>query len=170
MIGYISRQIKSDLTKLGIYQVIGGSMGVLMVAWLGMPRKLDLLTMLGIIMLAFFCYSIFCGILCLQKKESALRHSQINHYLQLICFGISGFAYQYASGVYLVVGLDLTDSFIAKFGVGISHFVLHVNSDTDQIVVKLNIVALILIFWIDKLTKKVKAEKALHLVSAFGEN
>ncbi len=168
----ISKEIQSDLSKLGMYQIAGGGVGVLMVLW-GMYNS-EALTGLTILifgfMLVFFGYSIYCGIICITEKKNALGHSLANQLLQVLGFAIVGFAFKYAAGLYLTIGLDLTESFNLKFGTGISKFELNFNKEVDRVELDYNLVALGLIFWIEKLRKKVKTEIEFRQVASMGES
>ena len=119
--------------------------------------------------LLFFAYSIFCGTLCLKTKKNALGHSLTNQILQVIGFAIMGFAFNYVSGLYLTIGLDLTDSIKLDFGAGISKFDFNLNNEKDRLEVDFNLVAFAVIFWINKLMKKVKEEAIIIQTSSIGK-
>jgi hypothetical protein len=168
----ISEEVKSSLVKLGIYQVIGGAIGTLLILWsVFTGSSLTGLTLLVyVFMLLFFGYSIFCGVLCLKAKQNALRHSIINQLMQVFGFAVLGFAFKYIAGLYLTVGLDLTESFEISFGAGISKFDFLFNKEADRIEIDFNLVAIILVYCISKLFKKVKAEYETSQVSSIGQN
>ena len=160
----LSDETKSALTKLGLYQLIGGAFGVLFTLWAtftidGIPSSAYAGLMLVILI---FSYSVFCGILCLKENKNALGHSLANQLLQVIQFSAFGLLYEYAAGVYMTVGLDLTESFQFSFSAGFSSISLNLNGDRDLLELKFNIVAIILVFWIDKLIKKVKEEALIR--------
>jgi hypothetical protein len=119
-------------------------------------------------MLLFFAYSFFCGVLCIKQKSNALAHSLINQFLQLIGFAFFGFAFAYVAGFYLSVGLDLSSSIEIKFGAGISKFDFNINREHERTEINFNIVELGLIYWIDKLSTKIKAEKTNTEIASIG--
>jgi hypothetical protein len=167
----ISKKAESDLTKLGLYQIIGGGVGILIIIW-GIYKAqvfTGLIVLIYLFVLLFFAYSIFCGSLCLKTKENALRYSLINQILQVIGFAMMGFAFKYVAGFYFTIGLDLTDSITFGFGAGISKFDFNFNTENDRLEVDFNIVALALIYWIDKLMKKAKDEIAIAAASSIGD-
>lgn len=167
----ISKETESDLTKLGLYQIVGGAVGILIIIW--SIYKTQLLTGLTVLIylfiLLFFAYSIFCGTLCLKTKKNALGHSLTNQILQVIGFAMMGFAFKYVAGFYLTIGLDLTDSVSFGFGAGISKFDFNFNNEKDRLEVDFNLVAFAIIYWIDKLMKKVKEEAAIRQASSIGD-
>lgn len=167
----ISKETESDIIKLGLYQIIGGVVGMLTIFWemyrIGLMSGLSVLVYLLIIL--FFAYSIFCGILCLKTNENALKYSLANQILQVISFSIMGFAFKYVAGFVLTIGLDLTNSIEFNLGVGISKFKFDFNSLSQRLEVDLNLIAFALIYWIDKLMKKVKEEAEIRQVSSIGQ-
>jgi hypothetical protein len=164
-------KIKSDILKIGWYQVIGGGIGALMILYaLFTTAEFPGLSMLiYFFMFLFFAYSIFCGTLCLKNRDNALTHSLINQCLQVIGFAFFGFAFAYVAGVYVSIGLDLSNSINMKFNIGISKFDFNINRETERAEVNLNLVAFGLIYWIDKLMKKIKKEKTIFEIASVGQ-
>ena len=167
----ISKETESAITKLGIYQIIGGSLGILIILWsmYKSPFFTGLTILIYLLILLFFAYSIFCGTLCLKTKSNALKHSLINQLLQLIGFAMLGFAFKYVAGIYFTVGLDLTEAFKLDFGVGISKFDFNINKENERFEIDLNLVALVLVLWIDKLIKKRKNDIEIRKLSSIGQ-
>ena len=166
----ISKETKADLIKLGLYQIAGGIIGILIIAWgiYKTPLLTGLTGLLYIFILSFFAYSIFCGTLCLKLRKHALRHSLVNQFLQLIGFAIMGFAFRYVAGFYLSIGLDLTETIKFDFGAGISTFTFNINNEAERLEVNLNLIAFGLIFWVDNRLKKVRAETEIKEIASIG--
>lgn len=166
----ISKEIESDLTKLGLYQIAGGAIGLLIILWsiYKSPLLTGLTILVYLFILLFFSYSIFCGISCLKSKKNALRHSLTNQILQVIGFAMMGFAFKYVAGFYLTIGLNLTDSIKFGFDAGISKLDFNFNNEEDRLEFDFNLVAFALIYWIDKLMKKVKEEAVIRQISSIG--
>jgi hypothetical protein len=143
---------------LGIYQIAGGVMGLTLTGiLLGNQTSLQGLVLLIIFFaIALYIYSAFCGIQLIRKRQNGLLHSSINQYLQLISFSFLGYTYQYFSGCYFTIGIDLTNSFLISFGVGVSSWQLNINMGTQDFVLKLNLVALASILIIQKLKRYLK--------------
>ncbi len=165
-----SKNIKSNLTNLGIYQIIGGAIGLLFIIWTIFKSPISPIEALLIylIIVSLFLYSVFCGILCIKVKKNALNHSLANQILQVFSFAIMGFAFKYVAGFYLTIGLDLADSFNLHFGAGLSKIDFNINNEKKRLEVDFNLVALALIYWIDKLLKKVKEDAAIRQASSIG--
>ena len=79
-----------------------------------------------------------------------------------------GFAFQYAAGIYLTVGLDLTESFNVKFGAGVSKFDFNFNTGTQRLEVNFNFIALGLIIFIERIKKNIRQEQDNNQVSSIG--
>ena len=167
----ISKETESDLAKLGIYQIVGGTLGILFILW-GIYRSAFLTggtALIYLFILLFFCYSIFCGFLCFKTKKNALTHSLVNQLFQLFGFAKMGLAFKYIAGLFFSIGLDLApNSFNITFGAGISKFELNFNNEEDRLEININLVALAFVYWIDKLMKRIKEESTLRQVSSIG--
>jgi len=154
----ISSEISIRIRALGIYQIAGGVIGLGLTIWY-LPNALRLaipgLLLLYIMPFVLYSYSIYCGTLLMRSKETGLKHSMINQYLQLVNFSISGYGFQYISGFYVSAGLDLTHSTLFKMNFGVSTWTLQINFDSEMVLININFIALWLILFIDKLMKKV---------------
>ncbi len=156
----ISKEVRSDLNKLGIYQIAGAAVGVLLIFWsiYNTESLSGFIVVIYLFMFLFFAYSVFCGFLCIKTRRNALKHSQINQFLQIFGLAIFGFAFKYVAGVYLIFGLNLTESFELDFGAGVSQFGFSFNNGADKLQLDINLVAIVLIYWINQLMKRIKTE------------
>ena len=166
-----SKKIKSDLTKLGLYQIVGGVLGIIIIIWaiLKIPLLTDLAALVYFIMVLFFAYSIFCGVLCIKTKKNSLLHSLINQMLQIFGIAIMGYALKYVAGFYLTIGLNLTDSIKFTFGTGLSKFDFNINLEKERLELDFNLIAFAFVYWIDKLMQKVKEEESVRQAFSIGE-
>ena len=141
--------------------MIGGGIGVAMILYMLFDsNELSKINIpLYSVVLLFFGYSVFCGGLCLESKKTALRYSMINQFLQLISFSISGYCYNYVAGLYLMLLLDLTNYTGISVNFGISKFDLIINGQLQQTYINVNLIAMGLIYWINKIAKNQRTEK-----------
>jgi hypothetical protein len=156
-----SKDISDKLKGLGIYQIIGGVIGLFITIKLILEQETFpiLLLVLFLIPIVLYAYSIYCGILMLKLNEKGLFHSLINQYLQLINFSILGYMFQFVSGLYLSTGIDLTNLLKFKFNLGISSWQIIFNGEDENASISINLVALFLIIFIDKIKMKIKERK-----------
>ena len=167
----LSTKTKSNIRTIGWYQIIGGGLGVLILLYslFTIDQIVGLNILVYGIMFLFFGFSVICGALCLNYDKKALQYSLINQFLQLISLAILGFAFSYAAGIYFALGLDFTKSFELTFNIGVSKFDFNINREHGRIEINLNLVALGLIYWIDRLIKRSKAEKLSLLIAEMGQ-
>ncbi len=155
----MSKNIPSSHFILGIYQIAGGIAGIGVILWLMKINTTSFSGMQSVLLwlvTALYIYSIFCGVLLIKGNRNGLNQSQINQCLQLVSIFIFGSSYQYYSGVYLSVGFDMTHAFHFLWKAGLSTFQMNFLNRNESIIVSLNLVALCLIVYIEKLMKKGK--------------
>jgi len=160
----ISRKSESDLFKLGIYQLTGGVIGLLILIWAALhtPFLTSFIVLVYCIVVLVFSYSIVCGILCFKLHPQALHYSLVNQLLQLISIAIAGFSFHYCAGIYLNFGINLTHTIRLDAGLGISGFIFNFNKEPDEMTLYINIVALLLIIWIERIKKRTNREQMLQ--------
>ena len=165
------KEISSKIKGLAIYQIAGGVIGLILTIWLiiNQASVSGLLLLLFLIAIGLYSYSIYCGVLLIKQKSNGLNHSYLNQYLQLINFSILGYGFQYIAGIFLSLGIDLTNSIDFKFNLGISAWQLKINSDTEMILINFNFIALFLIIFIDKLKNKISKEEFDNKLSQLGQ-
>jgi hypothetical protein len=158
----INSNLPPKLKALAIYQIVGGAIGLLSFIKLfntGSPFSLILLVLI-LAASALFLYSIFCGIQLFKNPLFGLKLSKINQLLQAVHFAIGGYAFQYVSGVHISFGIDLTESFIVKSEISLSTWKINLFSGDPDIIIAVNVVALFLIAFIDKMATQLKATEA----------
>lgn len=159
------------LRALSIYQIFGGIVGLGFLLFLIIQIQISnsLLILILFFAAALFSYSIFCGIILLKNFKRGLTHSFINQVLQLLNFSIGGFAFQYVSGLFLSVGVDLSESFYLKLNLGISTWNLGINTEDSLTIINVNLVALYLIVFIDRMQTKFQKEELEKQIQSIGE-
>ncbi|HMU46356.1 MAG TPA: hypothetical protein PKC72_08315 [Chitinophagaceae bacterium] len=166
-----SSNIELKLKVLGIYQIVGGVLGLTLTISLFFKLSLTnfLLTLILILALCLYLFSIYCGtLLVFNKKSLGLNLSLINQYVQLVSFSIKGLAFLYVSGIFFSAGIDITNSFNLLLNLGLSSWQLNINSESEALIINFNLVALFLIVVIGKLKKKIKEEKIAKEIDSIG--
>ena len=172
MIANFSEGIKFDLIKLGVYQIIGGFIGItLLVRLIFNTRAFNEMTLLFyVIIILFFCYSVLSGWMCVKFNKNTLRFSLINQFLQLPAIYIGGLSYSYVAGFHLDIGIDFTASFKINFDAGLSNFNLYINNQANNILFNFNLIAFYLVYWIERLRQQVKLEDEIKQSDSIGED
>ncbi|MGV3557130.1 hypothetical protein [Larkinella arboricola] len=133
------------LRYIGLYQIIGGIVGLLMVGYALMTGE-GLLKNSAITVLSgslLFTYSIVCGWFILIHHHQSLKLSIINQGFQVLMIGFGSFLFKYCSGIYLTLGFDVLNDKIES-GIGLSIFHVFVNSG-EHGEVSVNIIAAFLL-------------------------
>ena len=155
------KTLQTKFKALGLYQLIGGALGILVTLWMIDFSSASILVVLIVLFsTCLFGYSIYCGWLLLKYQKNGLMHSKINQLLQAVHLYAFGYAFEYVSGGYFSIGIDLTESFLLKLNAGTSTWQLNINSNDPTLIVSVNVVALFLISYIDKLQNRVEALEA----------
>lgn len=140
---------------LCLYQIVGGVVGIVSISWLLLTIHIEELSLYLIITIAIllYLYSILCGIMLIKNTNKGLRLSLINQLMQIICLSIIGFSYKYFSGLFISIGWGLDNSSLL-FNFGASSWELAFNDESVVSEVHINIIALFLVFFIDRLLTK----------------
>ncbi|MDB5221533.1 MAG: hypothetical protein JWN83_200 [Chitinophagaceae bacterium] len=152
-----SREIAIKLRILGIYEIIGGIIGLyltftFLISLVDIP---ELIILFFSIAIALYSFSILCGILILSRKDKQLKYSSINHYLQLINFAFLGYSFKYASGIYLFIGIDFTHLIKFNLNLGLSTWRIMFNNGGNLMEVNINLVSLFILLFINKLKNEI---------------
>jgi len=144
--------INIKIKALAIYQVIGGVMGIISIVieivahpdWLfGITGLLYLLATI------LFSFSVYCAYQLVKSKESGIYYSRINQCIQLLAFAVLGYGYSFASGLKLVLGIDMTNERSIFMTYSLSDWRFMINSDNDSTYWGVNVIALALLVLIE---------------------
>ena len=166
---FISTQSKNDLLKIGLYQIITGFLGLSIFLWSvhGTQTWTIPVIVLTLIALLFFAFSIVTGFQCLKMKERALTLSLINQGIQMVGFNIMGYAFKYASGFFLSVGVDMTENFKVTLNAGLSDLAVKINVQSEVVAIDFNLIAIIIFLWLDKINRRIKDEQEIRKDTRF---
>ncbi|WP_336518556.1 hypothetical protein [Pollutibacter soli] len=156
MAGYYKEKVKSDIFSLGIYQIAGGLIGIVKILFAFFVNFSfnGLEIIFYVIMLSFFIFSVFAGFACINGRSDALKFSSLNQYFQILSFSILSLSFSYIAGVYLSINFDITNSTELDLGFGYSKFSLRIDDKNEKTYVHINLIAIGLVYWIDKLKSR----------------
>ena len=163
-------QFLPKIKALRIYQIAGGCIGIALTGWsfLTNMNKLSApILLILVIAVMLYAFSIYCAILLLDDTETALNLLLINQGLQILNFGIAGFAFKFVSGFYLSAGLDMSESTSFMFNAGLSEWTITLNANEPLAYVNINFVALSLFFFILNLKDNIKKARIENQLSDF---
>lgn len=152
-----ANKLKSRLSFLAYYQIVGGAIGIIFLIWLiAATFPVHGVAILSLLLMAvFFGMSICSGWLLLEKQtEAGLTLSKINQVLQIFGVAFSGFTFEYVAGIMLSPGINLENGFSFTFNFAISKLELFINGNKDAARVEFNLVAIYLVYFIHQLQRK----------------
>lgn len=172
MHNYLDKETQANLLKLGLYQIFGGGIGILFLLWalINTTNFTASLIVLLVFALSLFSFSIYCGYRCVYLKENCLKYSLANQLLQLVGLSFAGVSYMYAAGVFIAFGLDSSAAFDIKLRFGISKAALSINNSSSMFAIHINLIALILLLWIDRLMRRLRTENEYHKIAEIGNS
>ena len=165
-------QVETEIKYLGYYQIIGGVIGII-VAVIAIVNSINagffslVKFPIYFILCLPFVFSMYVGFRCIDKKPNRLRLSKWNQVLQVIGFGISGYGYTYIAGIQLGIGLDLTESYVFNYKLGLSMFQFNINQNAHLSFVMVNILALFLVYRIIQYQDFFDLERERNRLPAF---
>ena len=155
----LNKQIKNQIKALALYQIIGGILGIALTVGVlfGGELVVDQMAMrIGLFASGLFIFSILCGRMLFRNPKRGLVLSIINQVLQVVYFSFGSYAFQFVAGLRIGVGVDMVEGWLFKFRLALSSFHFSAGTDLGQKFIGVNLVALFLIFWIERLLERVK--------------
>ena len=105
----------------------------------------------------FFLFSIYNGLLLTYKKyELGLNLASYSFYLQLVSFTAFGLCYEYNLGIGIGITLELTNDTFFGLDFNFSQFILTLVENSNAFVVRFNVFALFMIYYISKVIKDLR--------------
>lgn len=150
---------RNQIRALALYQIIGGLLGIALTVWVMFSGNMvvdQTALRIGLFAGGLYIFSILCGRMLFRNPKRGLVLSIINQLLQVIYFSFGAYGFQYVAGLRIGVGVDMVEGWIFKFRLALSSFHFSIGTDLGQKFIGINLVALFLIFWIERLMEKTK--------------
>ncbi|MDO6388636.1 hypothetical protein Q4E40_00770 [Pontibacter sp. BT731] len=148
---------KNQIRALALYQIIGGILGIALTVWVMFSGEMVIdqtALRIGLFAGGLYIFSILCGRMLFRNLRRGLVLSIINQVLQVVYFSFGAYGFQYVAGLRIGVGVDMVEGWIFKFRLALSSFHFSIGTDLGQKFIGINLVALFLIFWIERLLEK----------------
>lgn len=155
----MNNQIRNQVRAIALYQIIGGILGIALTVWVlfSGDMEVDQTAMrVGLFAGGLYIFSILCGRMLFRNRKRGLILSLINQVLQVVYFSFGTYGFQYVAGLRIGVGVDMVESWIFKFRLALSSFHFSVGTDLGQKFIGVNLVALFLVFWLERLLEQAK--------------
>lgn len=147
---------RNGLYALAGYQIFGGILGIAL-AGRALPQltnfseeNLSLVFIAGLL----YVYSVLCGVVLFKDFRRGLRLSLINQLLQVLSFAIGSFAYNFVAGFKIGFSIHFVPVWQLKLNLSLSSFQFILNEGTGQVLLGINLLALILVYLIERLKER----------------
>lgn len=158
----MNTRIRNQLKAIAIYQIAGGLLGIALTVWVMFSEEMVLTQQalrIGLFAGGLYVFSILCGRMLFRNPKRGLTFSLANQVLQVVYFSFGTYGFQYVAGLRAGIGVDMIEGWIIKFRLALSSFHFNLGTDTGQKFIGINLIALFLIFWIERLLEKLKDAK-----------
>ena len=148
---------------IGIYEIIGGSIGLILLLF--GQLSLNKFTFLGLLMwlivFGFYGLTVYAGIKLYKKHDKAIMLSEIVQYMQIVSFGLVGYYMAFTSGITAYLGIDYTADLIFKFAFNFnpSGTQLSYLGDKTPFYIYINLIPILVITLMDIGKKRLQKEK-----------
>lgn len=155
----LNKQIRNQIRAIALYQIIGGILGIALTIWVMFSGEMvvdQMALRIGLFAGGLYIFSILCGRMLFRNLRRGLVLSIINQVLQVVYFSFGAYGFQFVAGLRVGVGVDMVEGWIFKFRLALSSFHFSIGTDLGQKFIGVNLVALFLIFWLERLLEKTK--------------
>jgi len=157
----IRPQNNNFLKGLGVYQMAGGAIGLIFTFIAAFPFDNAFSNIIFVPCCLLFGLSIYSGWQTFKVTYHGLRLTIVNQLLQLFSLTIGKFGFNYIAGVGLSFTLDFTHTLNLGFSFEFSDIGIMINRGPNEYFFGLNLVALFLIYKVDKIMTQVKRDALL---------
>lgn len=157
MNNYLLQEYYFKLKLIGIYQIIGGLVGLGLTVWLItmlLPMPFVVVCII-IVSIGLFLFSIACGIGLWFKKWTAINLSIILQLLQIISFTLYGCSFKFISGLGVLLDFDFTNNLQVQIKLSEPLFRFTYFIDPTDKIIGVNLAAILICFFIIDLKRKI---------------
>ncbi|SIT83335.1 hypothetical protein [Pontibacter indicus] len=151
--------MNNQIRAIALYQIIGGILGIALTIWVMFSGEMvvdQMALRIGLFAGGLYIFSILCGRMLFRNLRRGLVLSIINQVLQVVYFSFGAYGFQYVAGLRVGVGVDMVEGWTLKFRLALSSFHFSIGDDLGLKFIGVNLVALFLIFWLERLLEKTK--------------
>jgi len=155
MTNYLLQEYCFKLKLIGIYQIVGGLAGLGLTTWLItmlLPMPFIIACVI-IVAIGFFTFSISCGLGLWFKKKIAINLSIGLHLMQIITFTLFGCSFKSLSGLGVFLNFNFPNNLQIQLSEPLFRFTY--LADPTEKMVGINLVSIIVVFFIVNLKKKI---------------
>ncbi len=155
----LTAHVEDKMKALGWYQICGGVLGIIFFCYSlyyeGMLTGANLL--IYIFILALLSFSIYCGILLINKNSKGFFFSELNQACQVLQIGVWKISYLYFSGIAAIIGFGWGDKFTPDAYLSLTSASIQITAEeTPVLIIGINLVPIIIIYWISKIKNEIQ--------------
>ena len=147
--------------------IAGGGAGVIaaVLSWIGMLDHVSLANRPVVVLMGLFVlvygFSAWTGVELWRKKPGALKRAQILLLAQVPSLSVTGFAYQFYTGLALYLSLSQRPDIVIGFEfLPGSSLQFQLGAETDGFMLGVNLVAIVALYLLEKSRASLEAEMA----------
>lgn len=155
----LNKDQKTILNSIGYYQIIGGVTGIgFAIYQLSQSSVINqTIAILYLFCLAVSALSVYSGQLLVKGKHNkGLPFALLSQVLQVFNFTLSGITLKFVAGIMLSLGISYTETFKIISGFSLAENKLNFDASDNSIIISINIVALFLVYLIDKIQNDIE--------------
>jgi len=156
-----SIETQKKIKAVGLYQIFGGLLGLIVIAIASFSTPSDRLLYLIIPGLILFGFSIYVGKLTYVQSRNWLNLTIINQVLQIVGIYIGGYGLEYVSGVGLGFTIDLTNQLLIGVNFNLSTLNYRLNLSPEKYFFSFNMTAMFIIYYVEKIRVNQKTSKTV---------
>ena len=160
----LNKDQKTILNNIGYYQIIGGVTGIGFTIYQLLQTNTvnQTIAILYLFCLAVSALSVYSGQLLVKGKHNkGLQFSLLSQVLQIFNFTLSGITLKFVAGIMLSLGISYTETFKVISGFSLAENTLNFDASDNSVILSINIVALFLVYLIDKVQNDIEDKEIL---------
>ena len=157
MNNYFLQEYYFKLKLIGIYQIIGGLVGLGLTTWLItmlLPMPFVVICII-VTSIGLFLFSIVCGIGLWLKKRTAINLSIGLQLLQILSFTLYGYSFKFISGLGVLLNIDFTNKLQPQINLSEPLFRFTYLVDQSDKIISVNLAAILICYFIVDLKRKI---------------
>lgn len=157
----VSSENKNWLKTFGIYQIIGGLIGiVVMIPYYRFSGHIANI-ILSVLAITLFLFSIYTGWTLFKLRFKGIKLTILNQLLQTFSVAVSTFYFSYISGLSFAFNIDVAGSLLFGFKLNTSTFSFNFSGGDKQTYFSINILAILISVKTEKIGEQLKKLKQM---------
>ena len=155
---------------LAIYQIFGGLLGLFFIGRSILELGLinlwpSVYLMVGV---SLYIYSIYCGIILLQRKVNSLEYSLVNQYMQLLSVAGGSVIFQFVAGFSMRLIFYFDEGFATRIHFSLSYINFGFSVDNNSHEAGINLVAAGIVFILHHQLRAIERERTRDQINSIG--